>query len=86
MFFGVLKGSILGPILFNIYVSKLPECIKSQSVQYVIIQKSTTHVDSATCYQPLIQLSPTFETKYSRMDQINFWKTAFKKLKGYGLL
>ena len=32
--FGVFQGSIMDPILFNIYVEKLPSCIDADSIQY----------------------------------------------------
>jgi retron-type reverse transcriptase len=42
MYFGVPQGSILGPVLFNIYVANLPSTIKSDSIQYA---------DDATVYK-----------------------------------
>ena len=34
IYFGVQQDSILSPVLFNIYVSSLPSCLKSGSIQY----------------------------------------------------
>ena len=34
IYFGVLQGRILGPVLFNIYVAKLSTWIESNSIQY----------------------------------------------------
>ena len=44
VYFGVPQGSILGPVLFNLYVNDLSDCFSSSSIQYA---DDTTIYESA---------------------------------------
>ena len=56
IYFGVPQGSILGPVLLNIYVAKLSTCIESNAIQYADdanIYKSSSRANTITTIRTL---------------------------------
>jgi len=80
--FGVPQGSILGPTIFNIYVSELPDCIKSDSIQYA----DDTTVYRSCKYKNAAQSIKTLEDdvlklqKWSSENSLIFNSTKLKSI------
>ena len=71
--FGVLQGSRLGPILFNIFFSGPFLIIKDVNI--------ASYPDDNTIYQSGNNVDDVINgAKYSRMDPIKFVKAAFKRI------
>jgi len=68
IFFGVPQGSILGPILFNVYVSELPTVIKTPSIQYA--DDTTLH---RSCNKN--QLTENIALLEGDLSQLSAWST-----------
>lgn len=64
--FGVLQGSILGPVLFNIYVANLRENLEVKCFQYT---DDTTIYDHAKVYD----LSKCKNTIAQSINKLSFW-------------
>ena len=64
--FGVSQGSIPGPVLFDIYVSSLPSCLRSNSIQ---------HADDTSLYlsSSIRNIQPTISILKSDNKNPNTW-------------
>ena len=62
IYFGVPQGSILGPVLFNIYVAKLSTCIESNSIQ---------HADDTNIYKRSSKANIIPTIVHSKMKLLN---------------
>ena len=66
MFFGVPQGSILGPVLFNLYVAELADRINSTAIQYA---------DDTTIYRhcKLRDIKPCIDSLEEDLQQLSLW-------------
>ena len=66
MFFGVPQGSILGPVLFNLYAAELADCTYSKTIQYADCTTMHRHYKISTLHECL------FATQKD-VEKLLFW-------------
>ena len=65
IYFGVPQGSILSPVLFNIYIAKLSTCIESNSIQYT----DDTNIFKSSSKANTISTIRTLENDISKLSK-----------------
>ena len=61
MFFGVPQGSILGPVLFNLYVAELADCTYSKTIPYADDTTPYRHCKISTLHECVFEIQKDVE-------------------------
>ena len=71
MFFGVPQGSILGPVLFNLYVAELVYCTYSKTIQYADGTTLYRNCKISTLHECVFAIQKAVEKLLSWLQQNN---------------